>query len=71
MSVKTKFFFAMTAYPGPNPDRPIVRRPMGLPITASCDTAWNQTRVCTEMQCLRPLHHPGALLRWKTTGKGM
>ena len=30
---------------------------MGLPITAACDTAWNQTRVCsdasnTEMQCL-------------------
>jgi hypothetical protein len=32
---------------------------------AGCDTAWNRTRVCsdassTEMQCLRPLHHPGA-----------
>ena len=35
---------------------PIVHRPMGLPITAGCDTAWNRTRVCsdassTEMQC--------------------
>jgi hypothetical protein len=31
----------------PNPDDagPIVKRPMGLPITAGCDTAWNQTRV--------------------------
>jgi hypothetical protein len=45
----------------PNLDdaEPIVRRPMGLPITADCDTAWNRTRVCsdtsnTEMQCLRP-----------------
>ena len=33
---------------------------MGLPITAGCDTARDQTRVCsdtssTEMQCLRPL----------------
>ena len=28
--------------PRPNPDDagPIVRRPMGLPITAGCDTAW-------------------------------
>jgi hypothetical protein len=37
-----------------------VCRPMALPITASRDTAWNRTRVCsdassTEMQCLRPL----------------
>jgi hypothetical protein len=35
---------------------------MGLPITAECDTAWIQTRdcsdaSCTEMQCFRPLHH--------------
>jgi hypothetical protein len=29
--------------PNPNPDNagPIVRRSMGLPITASCNTAWN------------------------------
>uniref|UniRef100_A0AAZ3PQH3 Tc1-like transposase DDE domain-containing protein n=1 Tax=Oncorhynchus tshawytscha TaxID=74940 RepID=A0AAZ3PQH3_ONCTS len=38
---------------------------MGLPITTSCDTAWNRTRVCsdassTEMQCVRILHHLGA-----------
>ena len=44
---------------------PIVRRSMGLPITASRDTTWNRTRVfsdtsSTEMQCLRPLHHSGA-----------
>ena len=52
----------------PNPDEagPIVHRPMGLPITAGCDTAWNQTRVCrdyssTEVQCLTPLRHSGAL----------
>ena len=50
--------------PNPNPDDvvPIVRRLMGLPITASCDTAWNWTRVCrdasnTEMPYLRPLRH--------------
>jgi hypothetical protein len=46
--------------PNPNDAGPIVYRPMGLPIMASCDTAWNQTRVCsdtssTEMQCIRPL----------------
>uniref|UniRef100_A0A674BYQ5 Nfe2 like bZIP transcription factor 2a n=2 Tax=Salmo trutta TaxID=8032 RepID=A0A674BYQ5_SALTR len=37
---------------------------MGLPITDGYDTAWNQTKVCsdassTEMQCLRPLRHSG------------
>ena len=37
---------------------------MGLPVTASCDTAWARTQVCsgasgTVMQCLRPLHHSG------------
>ncbi|KAM9407695.1 uncharacterized protein ACWYII_027526 isoform 1-T2 [Salvelinus alpinus] len=37
---------------------------MGLPITASCDLAWNRTRVCsdassTEMECLRPLSNSG------------
>jgi hypothetical protein len=56
----------MTAYPGQTLTRttlgPNVRCPMGLPITAGCDTAWNQTRVCsdassTEMQCLGPLRH--------------
>ena len=46
---------------------PIVCRPMGLLITASCDTALDQTRVCsdassTAMQCLRPLRHYGG---WK------
>ena len=55
--------------PNPNPDGAgqIVRYPMGLPITAGCDTAWNQTRVgsdasSTEMQCLRPLRYSGAHL---------
>jgi hypothetical protein len=38
---------------------------MGIPITASCDTAWNRTRVSsdassTEMQCLIMLRHSGA-----------
>jgi hypothetical protein len=35
-----------TAKPSPNQDNagPVVRRPMGLPITASCDTARDQTR---------------------------
>ena len=42
---------------------------MGLPITASCDAAWNRTRVCsdtssTEMQCLRPLLPSGAQHQW-------
>ena len=66
-AVKNKFLFTMTAYPGPNLDDagPIVHRPMGLPITAGCDTAWNQTMVyndasITAMQCLRPLSHSGA-----------
>uniref|UniRef100_A0A4W5NP36 Arrestin, beta 2a n=1 Tax=Hucho hucho TaxID=62062 RepID=A0A4W5NP36_9TELE len=46
--------------PRPNPDDagPMVRRPMGLPIrTRDCSNA-----SCTEMQCLRPLHHSGAQL---------
>jgi hypothetical protein len=36
------------AKPCPNPDNtgPIVRRLMGLPVTAGCDTAWNRTWVC-------------------------
>jgi hypothetical protein len=55
----------MTAYHNPDNAGPIVRRPIDFPITASCDTAWNQTGVCsdasnTEMQCLRPLCHSGA-----------
>ena len=39
--------------PQPNPDNagPIVCRPMGLPITARCDTAWNRTRDCSAMSC--------------------
>jgi hypothetical protein len=34
----------------PNPDDagPIVCRPMGLSITAGCDTAWDQPRVCSD-----------------------
>jgi hypothetical protein len=54
------------AKPSPNPDNagPIVHRPMGLPITAGCDTSRDRTRVCsdtsvTDMQCLRPLCHSG------------
>ena len=61
------------AKPSPKPDDtgPILRRPMGLPITAGCDTAWDWTRVCseassTEMQCFRTLLHLGALLFWDT-----
>jgi glutamate/tyrosine decarboxylase-like PLP-dependent enzyme len=39
--------------------------PMGLPIMAGCDSARDQTRVCSDvsstvMQCLRLLHHLGA-----------
>ena len=52
------------AKPSPNSGDagPIVCRPMGLPITAGCDTARDQTLVCSDassnaMQCLRPLHH--------------
>ena len=56
----------MTAYLGLPLTWTTVPRPMGLPITASCDTAWNQTRVCSdtssiEMQCLSTLPHSGAL----------
>ena len=51
----------MTAYTGQTRDdaEPIVRRPMGLPITAAWDSAWIQTRVPV-VQCLRPLRHSGA-----------
>ena len=37
--------------PQPNSDNtgPIVRRPVGLPIPASCDTAWIRTRVSVVM----------------------
>ena len=50
----------------PNDNGAIVRRPIGLPITAGFDAARDQTRVCsdtssTEMQCTRPLRHSGAL----------
>ncbi|KAK6290992.1 hypothetical protein J4Q44_G00386070 [Coregonus suidteri] len=43
---------------------PIARRPMGLPVAAGYDKAWNQTRISTgtastAMQCLRPLRHSG------------
>jgi hypothetical protein len=35
----------------PNPDDsgPIVLRPMGLPVTYGCDTAWDRTRVCSAL----------------------
>jgi hypothetical protein len=46
---------------------------MGLPMTAGCDTAWNQIRVSsdassTEMQCLRPLRHSGPQDNASSTG---
>ena len=61
-SIKDKFLPYNDGLPRPNPfsnpnaTGPIVRRPMGLPITSGCDTARDQTRVCsdassTEMQC--------------------
>uniref|UniRef100_A0A8K9VE35 Seizure related 6 homolog like n=1 Tax=Oncorhynchus mykiss TaxID=8022 RepID=A0A8K9VE35_ONCMY len=57
--------------PSLNPDDagPIVRRPMGLPITAGWDTARDQTWVCnnassTVMQCLRPLRHSGGQIHY-------
>ena len=57
---------ALPAKPSPNPDVAgrIVRRPMGLPVTAGYDTARDRPRVSkdassTAMQCLRPLHHSG------------
>ena len=57
----------MTAYPGDT--GPIVRHPIGLPITAKCDTAWIQSMdcsdaSCTEMQYLRPLRQLWALITW-------
>ena len=66
-SVKKKFLFTMTAYPGQtltwDHTGPIVHRPMGLPIMAACGTAWNRTRASrSEMQCLRALRHSGYLL---------
>jgi hypothetical protein len=52
-SVKNKFLYTMTATPAkpsPIPENTglIVRHPMGLPITAGCDTARGQTRVCSD-----------------------
>jgi hypothetical protein len=53
--------------PSPNPEDTgaIVHCPMGTP--GGCDTAWDQTRVCSEasitaMQSLRPLRHWGGHL---------
>ena len=55
----------MTSQPA-NPSQtgttPIVRRLMGLLVAAGCDTARDQTRICsdassTAKQCLRPLRH--------------
>jgi hypothetical protein len=45
-----------------------VLRPMGLLITASCETAQDQTAVwseasSTEMQCLTRLRHSGAFIK--------
>jgi hypothetical protein len=42
----------------------IVLRPMGLLVTAGCDTAWDRTQVCsdtssTAMHCLRLLCYKG------------
>jgi hypothetical protein len=57
----------MTAYPGQTQTTlgQLCTAPMGLSITAECDTAWIRTMdccdtSCTEMQCLRQLHHSGA-----------
>uniref|UniRef100_A0A673XUI6 Transposase Tc1-like domain-containing protein n=1 Tax=Salmo trutta TaxID=8032 RepID=A0A673XUI6_SALTR len=62
---------------------PIVHRPMGLPVTAGYDTAWDQTQVCrdassTVMQCLRSLRHSegplpqstisAVIVKWKHLG---
>ena len=54
------------AKPSPNPDNagPSVLCFMGLPVMASCDIAWDRTRVCsdtsnTAMQFLRLLRHSG------------
>ena len=65
-SIKNKLF-NNDGLPQPNPPltRTTVRHPMGHPITAGCDTARDQTRVCidtssTDMQCLIPLCHRGA-----------
>ena len=83
--VKFVFFFYLTrqvsseqiliyndGLPRPNPDDagPIVRRPMGLPITAGYDAAWIRTTdcsdtSCTEKQCLRTLRHSG----WRISAK--
>jgi hypothetical protein len=54
------------AKPSPNPDDvgPIVHRLMCLPVLASCDTALDRTRICsdassTAMQYLRSLGYSG------------
>jgi hypothetical protein len=69
-SVKKKVLSAMMAYPGqtPNPNGfgTIVHCPLGLSITAGCDTARERTRnfsgaSSTAMQCLCPLRHSGAV----------
>jgi hypothetical protein len=46
----------------PNPDGagPIVHRPVGIPITAGCDTAWIQTRDCSDASGTEMQRHPGA-----------
>jgi hypothetical protein len=58
----------MTAYTGQTQTTlgQLCSRPMGLPVTAGCDTAWIVIQVVcsdassTEMQYLRPLRHLGA-----------
>ena len=47
---------ALPAKPSPNLDdaEPIVRCPMGLPVTAGCDTAWDRTQVCSDAPLGRP-----------------
>ena len=49
----------------PNPDdaRPIVRCPMGHPITVWIQTRYFSDTSWIEMQCRRPLLHPGVFLK--------
>ena len=49
-SVKNKILIYNDGLHQPNLDDAgtIVRRALGLPITAGCDTAWNRNRVCSD-----------------------
>jgi hypothetical protein len=61
---ETRISLPGQALPNPDDARPIVHRPMDLPVAAAVTEPGREPRVSggtasTAMQCRRPLRHPG------------